>query len=272
MRLKSMIIALVGIGVAGGSVYMARGYIADEVAAQKAQQETGISQVYAAAREIPYGAAIEGHMVTTIPWPKDAIPQGAFTSKEMLIAGSREDARRAKNALAQGEIILASKVSGFGEKITIVQRLGDNTRAMAIQVNATTAVGGFVTPGDAVDILMTQGSGDELGTFTILQNIRVIGVDQTADQQTDKPVVARTVTVEVTPEQGQRLALAQSAGSLSLSLRSLENSEDKPLDSVRLSDLLQQKSPVEEEAVRNIVRVRRGVGDAEEVPVEVSIN
>ena len=82
--------------------------------------------------------------------------------------------------------------------------------------------------------------------------------DQQADQQTDLPQVARTVTVEVTPEQSQTLALAQKAGTLSLSLRSLDNAEDKPLESIRLSDILREQSPVEEPTVaKPTVRVRR---------------
>jgi pilus assembly protein CpaB len=169
--------------------------------------------------------------------------------------------------MAQGEIILASKVSGFGEKVTIVQRIKDGHRAMAINVNATTSAGGFVTPGDFVDVLMTEGSGGGLATYTILQSILVIGVDQNANEQSDAPQVARTVTVEVTPEQGQKLALAQQAGRLSLSLRSLENEEDKPLESVRLVDILNAQSPVEDDAPKSIVRVRRGVDAAEEITI-----
>ena len=156
------------------------------------------------------------------------------------------------------ELVLASKLSAPGEKVTIVQKLGTNTRAMAIKVDAVTAVGGFVTPGDYVDVLMTQGGGDELSTVTILQNIRVIGVDQTAEEQTDTPEVAQTVTVEVTPEDGQKLALAQKAGTLSLTLRTLDNVLDQPLQMIELTDLLQKESPVEELKKKRTIVVRRG--------------
>jgi pilus assembly protein CpaB len=135
---------------------------------------------------------------------------------------------------------------------------------MSLTVNAQTGVGGFVTPGDEVDIVLTRGGGDEMRALTILQKIRVIGVDQRSDEQSDQAIVARTVTVEVTPEQGQKLALAQSAGMLSLSLRSLETEEDKPLEAVRLSDLLVEKSPVEDGAPKAVVRVRRGATEITE--------
>ena len=215
---------------------------------------------------IGFGQAIEGHLVTTQPWPADSVPEGAFTELAAVLASNPSDVRRAKAPLFAGEVLLASKLSAPGEKVTIVQKLGANTRAMAIKVDAVTAVGGFVTPGDYVDILMTQGDGDELRTVTILQNIRVIGVDQTAEEQTDKPEVAQTVTVEVTPEDGQKLALAQKAGTLSLTLRTLDNVVDEPLQMIDLRDLLQKELPVEEVKKKKTVVVRRGnVGEIVEL-------
>src|SRR5690606_39623947 len=201
-------------------------------------------------------------MLQVLSWPRAALPPGAITDLNALVAQPGMQPRRATHEIAQGELILASKVSNFGEKVTIVQSLGENSRAMAIRVDAETAVGGFVTPGDSVDIVLTQGNNTTLRAVTILQNIRVLGVDQQADQQadqqTDQPQIARTVTVEVTPEQSQTLALAQKAGTLSLSLRSLENAEDKPLESIRLSDILREQSPVEQPTVaKPTVRVRR---------------
>ena len=92
---------------------------------------------------------------------------------------------------------------------------------MAIEVDAVSGVGGFVTPGDRVDVVLTQGNNDNLRAVTILQNVRVIGVDQTSDEEKDQPGVARTITFEVSPADGQKLALAQKAGSLSLTFAPL---------------------------------------------------
>lgn len=103
---------------------------------------------------------------------------------------------------------------------------------------------------------------------TILQNVRVLGVDQDSDEQSDQAGVARTVTVEVSPEESQKLALAQKAGTLSLSLRTLDSVVDAPLDSIRLSDLLREKSPVDEAVVKNTIRIRRGNETVEVVEVE----
>lgn len=260
MGIRSILVALVGVAVAGGSVYAARVYIDASAASASASADTEnrLVNVVVAARDIPYGHEIQPQMLQVMLWPREALPVGAMTEMSDLVAVPGQPPRRAKRALAQGELILASKISAFGEKVTIVQSLGENTRAMAIRVDAETAVGGFVTPGDTVDILLTQGRDAQMRAVTILQNIRIVGVDQVSDEQSDAPEIARTVTVEVSPEQGQKLALAQKAGTLSLTLRSLDKAMDAPLDSIKLSDLLLEKSPVEETAVKTVVRVRRG--------------
>lgn len=245
MGMRSILVVILGLGVAGGSVYLARDYVDSSRATAAVDKHPELASVVVAARDIGFGQPIDRSMLTTIDWPRSALPPGAVTSMAAMLPASGEPPRRAKRAMAQGELLLSSKVSAFGEKVTLVQTLGPNQRAMAIKVDAATAVGGFVTPGDKVDVLLTQGRKDttNLRTVTILQNVRVLGVDQNANEAKDQPEVARTVTVEVTPEQGQTLALAQRAGSLSLSLRTLTDAIDKPLDSIKLSDVLRDKSP-----------------------------
>lgn len=259
MGIRSIMVAMLGIAVAGGSAYMARDYIQTSTATASTEKQPALVSVVVAARDIQFGQQIEPDMLTTIGWPRAALPPGAVTDMAAMLPASDQPPRRAKRAMAQGELLLSSKVSDFGEKVTIVQSLGPNARAMAINVDAATAVGGFVTPGDRVDVLLTQGGNANLRTVTILQNIRVIGVDQNSNENKDQPEIARTVTVEVTPAQGQTLALAQRAGTLSLSLRSLDEPVDKPLDSIRLSDVLREKSPEPKAEVRkSTIIVRRG--------------
>ncbi len=266
MRLKSMFVTLLGIGLAGGAVYLAREQMdMESIAADDATPST--VQVIAAAADIPFGAVIDTHKLIAIEWPVHAVPQGAFTEYDTLVPERGGEPRRAKRPLSKGEILLVSKVSEFGEKVTIVQTLSQNNRAMAIEVDATSGVGGFVTPGDFVDVVLTQGRDADMRAVTVLQNIRVVGVDQEANEQSDSPGVARTVTVEVSPEQGQKLALAQQAGRLSLSLRSLDDTEDGPIQAVRLSDILLEESPLADGAPRPMVRVRRGTEAVEEVPL-----
>ncbi|MBC7144582.1 MAG: Flp pilus assembly protein CpaB [Thioclava marina] len=258
MRIASLLTFTAGLVVAGGSAYLAQNFFEAKLQREAAAEKAGLVEVLAAAQSIPFGQTIESQKLTTIAWPKEALPPGVFTDTAALLPTQGQQPRRAKAEIAQGELILASKVSGYGEKITIVQTLGPNSRAMAIEVNASSGVGGFVTPGDKVDVMMTRGRNDTLKTVTILQDVRVIGVDQTSDEKVKTPGVARTVTVEVTPEQGQRLALAQKAGTLSLTLRTLDDAESEPLPSIGLADILSERpSKLEPTQVRTVI-IRRG--------------
>lgn len=259
MRIGSVITAIVGLGVAGASAFLAKDLFEAQIANAAAENGNAMVTVVVAGREIGFGQPIEAHMLTTIAWPSDAVPAGVFNNYQDLLPEPGKESRRAKRAIAQGELMRSTAVSKFGEKVTITQSLGANQRAMAIKVNAETAVGGFVTPGDFVDVVLTQGQRDNLRAVTILQNIRVLGVDQQSDERIDKPEVARTVTVEVSPDQGQRLALAQQAGTLSLTLRTVAENNDQPLESIRLSDLMRDVSPLPVEEVARTIKVRRAM-------------
>mgnify|MGYP000409512204 CR=1 FL=1 len=259
MQFSSILSTLAGLAIAGGSAFFAKDYIeGQQSAAAPAGPE--MVDVVVASQDIAFGSVIEAHALTTIAWPLEALPKGTYTGYGDLLPETGKPPRRARRPIAQGELIRASRISKFGEKVTIVQTLSPNHRAMAIKVSAETAVGGFVTPGDRVDILLTQGRGNDLKTVTILQNSRVVGVDQDANEESETPGVARTVTVEVTPEQGQRLALAQRAGTLSLTLRTLDApDEEVQLEAISLADVLRNLPPAAEGvAPRRTVLIRRG--------------
>lgn len=245
MRIASLLTFTAGLAVAGGSAWLASDFLNAKYA-RAADQGDGLVTVVVAAQNIPFGQTIDAHKLDTQPWPLAALPKGSFTGYDGLLPASGNQPRRARAAIAQGELLLASKLSEFGEKVTIVQSLGPNARAIAIKVTAETGVGGLVTPGDRVDVLLTQGRDLGLKTVTILQNIRVIGVDQETNDKANTPEVARTVTVEVSPAEGQKLALAQKAGTLSLTLRTLEESEEVALEAIGLRDVLRE--PVVETA------------------------
>ncbi|PWJ20307.1 Flp pilus assembly protein CpaB [Jannaschia seohaensis] len=259
MRVASLLTALTGLAVAGGTTYLARDYLtpAPVEATREAAPET--VPVIVAKADIGFGQAIEAHMLNIIEWPADAAPAATFTSFDQLLPSDGQGLRRAKRPFSQGDIILAPKVSDFGEKVTITQTLDPSRRAMALTVNAQTSAGGFVTPGDFVDIVLTRGGGGGLTTHTIMQNVRVIAVDQMSDENNDNPMVARTVTVDVSPDEAQRLSLAQSAGRLSLTLRSFEETEDaQELEAVSLVDLLDGPVVDSEGERQKRVRIRRG--------------
>ena len=167
--------------------------------------------------------------------------------------------RRARRPISAGEPVVAARVSGFGEKVTIAGAIDPDKRAIAIRVDDVSGVAGFITPGDRVDIVLTRrlDSGG-MQADTILQNITVRGIDQVADEDRDKPSVVRTVTVELTAANAQRLALAQQAGTLSLTLRNLGDRNTSALPTVKLTELMSQAPPM---APKPIITIHQSAGN-----------
>jgi pilus assembly protein CpaB len=269
MQFKSLATILLGTALAGGGSFAAMS-LAVGPGTATAMQDPATVDIVVARNEISYGQALEPALLMTKPWPKSAVPDGAYTNFETF---STDTPMRALARIFPGEPIMSAKLSSPGERVTIVQRLTPGYRAAAISVDAATAVGGFVAPGDRVDILMTLGGGSELRAVTVLQNVRVIGIDQSSEEEQGAPKVVRTITVEVLPDDVQRIILAQTAGQLSLSLRDLEAPDYAPLQQIQLSDLFDTAEPApvvvdgeidvaaesEVVPVRNSVIVRRGI-------------
>jgi pilus assembly protein CpaB len=185
-----------------------------------------LGTVVVASKSLPFGAPVVKESLKTVKWPKGSIPQGAFTNVDEIYAGATAPGDRIALALInQDEPITHARVSGFGAKPTLSRQVESGKRAISIRVDDVVGVAGFVLPGDRVDVMLTRRIGtaaNNLRTEIILQDITILGIDQSADQAADKPIVARTATVEVTPEQAQKVILAQQAGSLSLALRSVD--------------------------------------------------
>jgi pilus assembly protein CpaB len=277
MRLSSIFMALVGLAVAGGSAQLAREMLMAPQADAAAQP--AVVQAVVAAADIKRGDVIQPQMLATQNWPADAVPPGTYIDMAALLpAQPGGEPRRAMRPIGRGELIMAGKVSEFGQKVTIVDSLAPGTRAVSIRVDAVTSVGGFVTPGDYVDVLLTRGSDSTLITDTILRKVRVIAVDQSADELQDSPALVATVTVEASADESQILALAQKAGTLSLALRDPDAPDTAPVERLRLSDLVPddpvvvepapEAAPavvVEEPVRKPTIVVRRGTDSQEEV-------
>ncbi len=188
-----------------------------------------------------YGTPINEQNVRLVPWPEDSVPQGAFDSTKDLI--NTVEPRVVLRPIAVGEPILASKITGVGGRATISAILKKGMRAVAVRTSDVSGVAGFVVPGDSVDVLITrtppaEGSGrDQQITDILLQNVRVIAVDQNASDGKSDPVVVKTATLEVDQIGAQKLALAQQVGSLSLALRNPAFQEPQPVMTVSTEDL-----------------------------------
>src|SRR5258705_7484697 len=168
-----------------------------------------LGTVVVASKSLPFGAPVAKETLKTVEWPKGSIPQGAFANVDEIYAGATAPGDRIALALInKDEPITHARVSGFGAKPTLSRQVERGKRAISIRVDDVVGVAGFVLPGDRVDVMLTRRIGtaaNNLRTEIILQNITILGIDQSADQAADKPILARTATVEVTPEQAQKV-------------------------------------------------------------------
>lgn len=257
MRILAVIILIVGVGIAGGAVYFASGKYAQIEAAlrqQAADAESAAKDevpamettaVAVATKPLKYGQVLTPKLVKFVNFPKDSAPENSFSTEEALFGDGTEQ-RIVLRVIEPNEVVLKSKVTGFGERATISAQLTPGMRAATIRIDSVSGVAGFLLPNDRVDVFLTRkGAGAEgLSTNVILQNIKVIAVDQFSDQDSKLARVARTVTVEVAPDDAQRLALAQQIGRISLSLRQIDEvGTQEEVAPVNINDIIKQEEP-----------------------------
>ncbi|NJO22459.1 MAG: Flp pilus assembly protein CpaB, partial [Sphingomonadales bacterium] len=182
------------------------------VVRQDTASVTPAATVVVAALPLKFGMTLSTDMLLEVPWPGGAVPPGSFASKGALIGAGGE--RIVLTGIAKNEPILVSKVSAPGQRPSLSLMIEDGKTAVTIRVDDVLGVAGFVQPDDRVDVLLTRAdrSGKPGGTaYTdlLLQNTRVLAIDQLADRNTQaKPVKA--VTLEVDTENAQKLVLAAS--------------------------------------------------------------
>jgi pilus assembly protein CpaB len=224
-----------------------------------------MTRIAVVTKPMAYGETLDPESVKLIAWQADSVPEGAFGDLEELFPEDG-DPRFVLRRFETHEPVIAEKITKPGEDAGITSRLSQGMRAFAIRVDVLTGVSGFLRPGDRVDIYWT-GAGDSASSLSrdvtklIETNVKIIAVDQIADTDRTAPVVARTVTVEATPQEVASLAQAQSTGRLSLSLVGAEEVSAAEVVQVDQNDLLGivEAAPeiVEKEEVCT-TKIRRG--------------
>ncbi|NVO16572.1 MAG: Flp pilus assembly protein CpaB [Rhodoplanes sp.] len=192
--------------------------------------------VVVAARPLRFGNELSPQVLREASWPADSLPPGAFARiSDMLSDGKRV----VLAAIEPNEPVLAMKITGAGQRATLSALVGPGMKAVTIRVNDVDGVGGFVLPGDHVDVVLTrQIDKDNASTQVLLQDIRVLAVDQVADERSTNPTIPKAVTLEVDTAAGQKLSLASSIGSLSLLLRKAGEIAGTKSSRVTIKDLL----------------------------------
>lgn len=188
---------------------------------------------------IPPGMPLTRENLQEIRWHGTEALPGSFAHVDDL---TRDGRRLALTSLQRDEPILAGRVTAPNQRATLSTQLDDGMRAVAVRVDEIRGVAGFVLPGDRVDLVLTRGEGGAGGDAKayadlLLQNAKVLAIDQIAAEGQEKPTVARAVTLELTQMEAQKVVLAQGIGRLSLILRQAgEVGGDTPLR-VTASDL-----------------------------------
>jgi pilus assembly protein CpaB len=146
-------------------------------------------------------------------------------------------------AMEENEPVLKAKITGPGQRASLAAVIDPGMKALTVRVNDVNGVAGFVLPGERVDILLTRNlDKNDSWADVLLQNIKVLAADQSADERSDKPSVVKAVTLEVSTAQAQKLTLASTIGSLSLALRAAGMAEVEATRRVSLSDLAREES------------------------------
>lgn len=231
---KKKIILLVGaLIIALGTAFLARslfvGASAPQAVADVASVEVEDGQrVLVANRALPVGTIITPDSFSFQPWPEELIQQAYFL--EETTAGEKLLGTVVRNAITAGQPVTQGSLVKPGDRGFLAAALGAGMRAVTVPVSERTGVAGFVFPGDRIDLVLTQSvKGDDgpdlKASETIIRNLRVLATGQrTNSQDADgNQVVSKfnTVTLEVTPKIGEKIAVAQTIGVLSLSLRSI---------------------------------------------------
>jgi len=213
------------------AVFLANSYFSGvENRQARIAEEQKLARIVVANQDMGFGTPLSLQNLKLANWPANSVPVGAFTSLE----DATKNGRVALRPIVVGEPVLASKVSGLDGRASLSNNLAPGKLAVSIAVNDVASVGGFVRPGDVVDVLLTRpipgdgNSGNEKMTDVVMEAVPVLGMDQVADEKATGPVVAKTATLEVDSLGAQKLALASQMGVLSLALRNVTDNTIGP--------------------------------------------
>jgi pilus assembly protein CpaB len=245
MRANTVIMIVLA-GVFGVlAVVLANIWLANQRGAIAQTNDVQRDTVVVAAVALKFGDPLSADKLREVAWPAGAVPAGAFKTTEELLtkdlpAGG--GSKQALQAIGVNEPVLATKITGPGQRATLSAVLGEGMKAVSIRVNDVLGVAGFVYPGDRVDVLLTRtvrntDGADQSFVDVLLQSMKVLAVDQVADESKDSPTVVKSVTLEVSTKDAQKLTLAAGAGQLSLALRQAAASKGEMTERVTLSDL-----------------------------------
>jgi len=235
MDVRKIMLLVGALMIAAVTAIMAKNMFAGAGAPEaSAQAVTQGPKVLVARKALPVGTIIDAESLTYQPWPKELVQSAYYIEGSPGADIAKLLGTVVRNPVTAGQPLTHGALVGPNDRGFLAAALGPGMRAITVPVNATTGVAGFIFPGDRVDMVLTQqveggGDGPSLKVSeTIVRNVRVLATDQRIDSKgedgkTEVKVFAN-VTLEATPRIAEKVAVAQSMGQLSLSLRSIADS------------------------------------------------
>jgi pilus assembly protein CpaB len=212
IKKKGVVLIALSVLMSIGAAWFANNWIQN-----RAPEENLMSgaEVAAAAIGIPHGTKVEARHVTMVTMAVGSIPSGAIRTLEDV------EGMIANAEMLAGELLLKARFVEHISGSTLSALVGDKKRAFTVRVDDVIGVAGFLLPGNFVDVLATrmERSKQRAVSETIIRNVKVLAVDQTARTDESDPVVVRAVTIEVTPKEAEVLVARQEEGTIQLTLR-----------------------------------------------------
>jgi pilus assembly protein CpaB len=270
--MRASTLVMIGFAVVFGllAVFIAQTWLSSQAALQAKNQgpaQTAPTKTIVVAKQpLRYGAELNASMLKEVAWAGDAVPAGAFHKMSDVLSGG---SRIVLAAIEPNEPVLALKITGPGQRATLSSLVGQGMKAVTIRVNDVEGVAGFVLPGDHVDVVLTRNkSGSAPTSEVVLQNTRVLAVDQSADERATKAAVSKSVTLEVDTVDAQKVWLAASVGSLSLLLRKAGETAEIKTRQISLRDLAGDLFGGDKGDTATVVVTRGAAKQDYSVPVE----
>jgi len=233
VKKRTLLLLLIAVILGLAAAWLANDWILKRTVTPAAAADDS-QPVVVAALEIPLGQRVEGAHIKTIAMPRNVVPKGAFNDTKAV------EGRIATQPLLPGEILLEGRVVEHFGGSTLSSIVNPNMRAVTVRVNDVIGVAGFLLPGNRVDVLASRKEDRRAVTRTLLQDLKVLAVDQTAATDKNEPVIVRAVTLEITPKDAEKLVGAREEGSIQLTLR---NPGDDSLVSDPLPKAVAKREP-----------------------------
>ena len=239
---RSRLLMIGGLALAVGLLVSFTVYNRLRTFAGSAGNEAGV-HVVVAANDIQVGSKLEARDVRVITLPQSAVPPGAFSGTSQILG------RGAVLPVSKGEFILPGKLAALNAGAGLPSMIPQGMRAVSVRVNDVVSVAGFVQPGTRVDVLSTgnQGTGNDRQTTTVLENVAVIAVGKSLDRSASADAqTAPVITLLVSPDDAQKLALVSQEGRIQLSLRNPLDTKKGGIGATRTSSLYLGETPAAE--------------------------